>query len=74
MSKSNEVLELIHFDVWDPVPVPSYNDYKYFVTFIDDFSKNTWLYLMKNKSEVFSIFQSFTKFVENKFNKKLKVL
>lgn len=64
-SKSNEVLELIHSDVWGLAPNSSYNGFKYFVTFIDDFSKNTWLYLMKNKNEVLSNFQNFANFVEN---------
>jgi transposase InsO family protein len=52
----------------------SYNDYRYFVIFIDDFSRTTWLYLMKNKSEVFSHFQKFSNFIETQFNKKIKIL
>jgi hypothetical protein len=47
-SKSNEKFELVHSDVWGPAPITSYNDFRYFVIFIDDFSKITWLYLMKN--------------------------
>jgi GAG-pre-integrase domain len=55
-SKSNEIFELIHSDVWGPAPVTSYNNFRYFVIFIDDFSKTIGLYLMKNKSEVFMHF------------------
>ena len=45
--------ELVHFDVWDPCPVLSPTRFKYFVTFVDDFSHVIWLYLMKSCSELF---------------------
>ena len=41
--------ELIHSDVWGPCLVMSPNGFKYFVTFVDDFSHVTWLYLMKSR-------------------------
>ena len=41
--------EFIHFDVWGPCPVMSPTGFKNFVTFVDDFSRVTWLYLMKNR-------------------------
>jgi hypothetical protein len=58
------MFELIHSDVWGPALIISYNDYRYYIIFIDDFSKTTWLYLMKNKSNVFSYFLIFTNLVE----------
>ena len=45
--------ELVHYDVWGPYPVLSPTGFKYFVTFVDDFSCVTWLYLMKSRSEFF---------------------
>jgi transposase InsO family protein len=68
------MFELVHSDVWGPAPIILYNDYRYYVIFIDDFSKTTWLYLMKNKSEVFSHFLTFTNLVEIQYNKKIKIL
>jgi hypothetical protein len=50
---------LVHSDVWGPSRTTSTLDYKYFVTFIDDFSRCTWLFLMKNRSELFSNFEQF---------------
>jgi hypothetical protein len=74
-TKSSEPLELVHFDVWGPALISSYNNYRYFVIFIDDYFRTTWLYLMKNKSEIFSHFQTFSNLVETQFNKtKLKLL
>ena len=48
--------ELVHFDVWGPCPVLSLTRFKYFVTFVDDFSRVTWFYLMKSRSELFFSF------------------
>jgi hypothetical protein len=58
--------------VWGPASIESFNSYRYFATFIDDFSKMTWLHVMKNKNEVFSLFQEFYNFVENQFDAKIK--
>ena len=48
--------ELVHSDVWGPYPIVSPTGFRYFVTFVDDYSRTTWLYLMKNRSELFSHF------------------
>ena len=48
--------ELVHFDVWGPCPILSPTGFKYFVSFGDDFSRVTWLYLMKSRSELFFSF------------------
>jgi hypothetical protein len=50
--------ELVHSDVWGPNNIAS-NKFPYFVTFVDDFSRMTWLFLMKNRTKLFSIFQIF---------------
>ena len=73
-SKSNEPFELIHSDVWGPAPTTSHDGFKYFVIFIDNFSRTSWLYLMKHKSEVFTHFQTFTNLIETQFGKKIKFL
>ncbi|KAK2970794.1 hypothetical protein RJ640_007090 [Escallonia rubra] len=43
--------ELVNSDVWGPCPVLSKSGFRYFVTFVDDFSRMTWIYFMKNRSE-----------------------
>jgi hypothetical protein len=66
-SSSKAPLELIFSDVWGPA-CTSIGNYKYYVSFIDDFSRFTWIYLLKHKSEVF---QKFHNLVERLFNKKI---
>jgi hypothetical protein len=57
-SYSVKPFDLVHSDVWGPV-IESFDGYKYFVTCVDDFSRFTWLYLLKAKSEVATVFQDF---------------
>jgi len=63
-------LELISSDVWGPAPV-SVGRHSYYVSFINDFSKYTWIYLIKQKSDVFQVFKNFQNFVERKFGRKI---
>ena len=47
---------------------------KYFITFIDDFSRKLWTYLIKKKSKVIEVFAKFKSMVERQSGRKLKVL
>ena len=67
---SKAPLELIFSDVWGPAPT-SVGRNNYYVSFIDDFSKFTWLYLLRKKSDVFQKFRDFQQHVERLFNKKI---
>ena len=51
-TKTKGTFELIHSDVCGPMPSILLSGYEYYVTFIDEYSKKTWIYLLKNKSEV----------------------
>ena len=69
-STSTFPLELVFSDVWGPAPT-SVGRYSYYVSFIDDFSKYTWIYLLKKKSDVFQVFHDFQNLVERKFSRKI---
>ncbi|WVZ90565.1 hypothetical protein U9M48_036856 [Paspalum notatum var. saurae] len=69
-SVSKYPLELVYSDVWGPAP-RSVGGRNYYVSFIDDFSKFTWIYLLKFKSEVFEKFHEFQTLVERLFNRKI---
>ncbi|KAJ1700890.1 hypothetical protein LUZ63_000669 [Rhynchospora breviuscula] len=73
-SGSSAPLELIHADVWGPAPILTTNGFKYFVVFIDDFSKFSWIFFLSSKAEVVSIFTNFKLQVENLFDRKIKRL
>ena len=63
--KAKHILELVHSDVFAIVKVPSLGKSLYYVSFIDDFSRNIWTYFLKNKSKVFDRFKEFKALVEN---------
>ena len=44
------------------------------VTFIDDYSRCTWLFLMKTRAELFSIFQKFHAEIRTQFNTSIRIL
>ena len=57
-SKAKGILEIIHYDVCGPMSSNSLSGYVYYVYFIDEFSRKTWIYFLKNKDEVFSKFKA----------------
>jgi hypothetical protein len=73
-NRSKDVLDLINSDVCSPMLVKSLGVSSYYVIFIDDYSRKTWLYLLETKDEVFSKFQEFKDEIENLTNKKIKTL
>lgn len=56
------------------MPSPSPSGSRYFVTFIDDYSRNTWTYFLKAKLEVFHGFKNFKAMVENGIGDKITTL
>jgi len=56
------------------LPMTSLGGYLYYAIFVDDFSRKTWIYFLKNKDEVFTWFRSFKALVENQTGKKIKIL
>lgn len=73
-NRSQELLGLVHTDVCGPMQVASLNGSHYFVTFIDDFSRKTFIYFMNRKNEVFEKFKLFKVLVENQQSRKIKIL
>nr|KYP40130.1 Retrovirus-related Pol polyprotein from transposon TNT 1-94 [Cajanus cajan] len=73
-SHVTQPFDIIHSDVWGVAPVTSHAHYKYFVTFIDDYSRFTWVYFLRSKDEVFATFKFFYAYVQAQFSSKIKIL
>ncbi|CAJ2647148.1 unnamed protein product [Trifolium pratense] len=58
-SVSKAPFDLVHSDVWGPSPVLTKGGSRYYVSFIDDYTRYCWVYLMKNRSEFFDIYHMF---------------
>ena len=72
--RASSILELIHSDLAGPMEEKSIGGANYFLTFIDDFSRKTFVYFLKNKSQVLEYLGEFKSLVENQNNKKIKVI
>jgi histone deacetylase 1/2 len=70
---STAPLELVHTDVWGPA-LSSSGGYKYYVSFVDDYSRHCWIYLLKHKSDVEDIFYIFQAHVERFLNNKIRAV
>ena len=74
MNKSPTPFMIIHSDVWGPSKVSTLGGSRWFVTFIDDCTRMTWLWIMKSKGEVNLLFQRFHKMVKTQYNAQIQVL
>ena len=67
-------LQLVHSDVWGPAPINSINSHRYYVIFLDDFTRFTWFFPLKHKSQVLASFQHFKNTMENHLGTSIKTL
>ena len=72
MTKETKLLELIHSDLEDLKQTMTREGKKFYVTFIDDYSRFTRVCLLRNKDEAFDMFLSYKAKVENRLNRKIK--
>ena len=71
--KSSQPLQYIFSDVWQS-PVLSSENFKYYLLFVDHYTRYTWLYPLTAKSQVKDIFILFKPLVENRFQTKIQTL
>ena len=70
--KASLPFELVHSDLWGPAPVVSVNGFRYYMLFVDHYSRFNWLYPLKSKFEAFTKFVHFNAMVTNQFSLKIK--
>ena len=73
-SRASCILGLIHFGIIGPMPIISMNGSRYVITFVDDFSRNTWVFFIKKKFEVCEKFIELKALIKNAFGQKIKIL
>lgn len=74
INHSSFPFEILHFDVWGPSPIASHCGFKYSVSFIDYFSRYTWIFSMQSKAKTTSHFINLTRLIETQFHTTFKIL
>lgn len=72
--KTKQTLDYIHSNLWDPSKVPSHGGVRYFMSIIDYYSRNVWIYILKNKSDTFNKFKEYKILIENQVGRNVKRL
>jgi transposase InsO family protein len=67
-------LELVHTDLCGPTRTPTLQGERYFMLFIDDYTRMVWVSFLKEKSEALDTFKSFKALVENESDLRIKCL
>nr|KYP70579.1 Retrovirus-related Pol polyprotein from transposon TNT 1-94 [Cajanus cajan] len=73
-SKTSRPFELLHLDLWGPYSIQTVNHQRYFLTIVDDYSRYTWVILLKNKSQTEQSLRHFSKLVDRQFHSKIKTI
>lgn len=71
---SSHPFSIIHSDIWGPSKVKNINGTCWLMSFIDDHTKTTWIFLMKEKLKIKAIFKSFHSMISIQFKTKIQVL
>ncbi|CAL9003906.1 unnamed protein product [Prunus brigantina] len=67
-------LELVHTDICGPMQIASMSENRYFLLFIDDYTRMAWVYFLRNKSNAFECFKKFKAMTELQSGHKVKSL
>ena len=73
-TRSTQLLEIIHTNICGPFDVPTFGGEKYFITFIDDYSRYCYIYLLHEKSQSVDAVQAFITEVERQLDRKVKII
>jgi hypothetical protein len=71
--RSENLFDLVHSDVWGPCLVTTVFGFRYFISFVDDHSRMTWIYLLKERLEVPFVLKSFYNEIKNQLSTSILV-
>ncbi|PKU79458.1 Retrovirus-related Pol polyprotein from transposon TNT 1-94 [Dendrobium catenatum] len=74
ISVTSKPFDLIHTDVWGPAPLISLDGFRYYIIFIDDHTRFSWIYFLSTKQEVLSVFKNFCNMIRTQYNVTPKIL
>jgi len=73
-TRSTQLLEIVHTDIYGPFDVNSFKKEIYFITFIDDYSRYNYIYLLHEKSQQVDVLEIYLNEVKRQLDMKVKVV
>jgi hypothetical protein len=73
-SRADKAYDVIHFDIWGPIAIKSIHGFSYFLTVVDDYSRYTWIILMKSKAETRQNIINLIKMIKTQYNHDVKIV
>lgn len=73
-TRSTQPLEIIYTDISGPYNVPTFGGEKHFITFIDEFSRYSYIYLLYEKSQLVNSLEAFFNKVERQLDINVKII
>ncbi|KAK2371611.1 hypothetical protein QL285_084537 [Trifolium repens] len=73
-NKASQAYDVIHLDIWGPISIKSFHGHSYFLTVVDDYSRYTWIVLMKNKTETRQHVKNLITMIKTQFNHSVKII
>uniref|UniRef100_M1ANG9 Integrase catalytic domain-containing protein n=1 Tax=Solanum tuberosum TaxID=4113 RepID=M1ANG9_SOLTU len=65
---STRIFQLLHIDLWGPYHMVTHDNYRYFITLVDDYSRCTWTQLLTCKSNTLEVIKNFLSMIQTQFN------
>ncbi|CAH9070987.1 unnamed protein product [Cuscuta europaea] len=72
--KPTSPFTIVHTDIWGASRVSTLKGKRWFVTIIDDHTRVTWVFLLKEKSEIEEVFKQFYSMIQTQFNTNIKIV
>ncbi|KAL4346996.1 hypothetical protein GQ457_17G018750 [Hibiscus cannabinus] len=73
-TSTSKPFELVHLDLWGPYRVSTHSGHMFFLTIVDDFTRMTWVYLLKLKSDTVIHLKTFCTYVHTQYSAIVKTV
>lgn len=73
-SRVNAAFSLIHLDLWGPYRVSTHSGHRFFLTIFDDYTRMTWVYLLRSKSDTLLYLKQFFVLIKIQFSTVIKIV
>lgn len=70
--RTSALFELVHIDVWGPCTDSCNDNVRFMLTLVEDFSRMTWIYLLNNKGQVYSVLKQYILMIKTQFGSIMK--